>query len=724
MSFRLKTILGVAAIEAVLVAILVLGTLDVLRRTAEVVLFDRAIHVGQGLAETFAPLIPGAETGPMAVLARQVLAVGQLRYLQVVDADGVPVAAAGLDAGPRFHQDTTLFDLGDGVLDRIQPVTDGPRRLGEIRFGLVADQLTASMTRARAWAAGASALALVLVVVLSAMLGLYLTRYLAGLRDASIRLALGDMTHRIPVAGSDELADTARAFNAMAGRLQQLHDESAAREARFREYSEAVSDWFWETDRDERYIYVSDSFHKVTGRSADSLLGRRRWDLNSAKMEVDAALWQDHLKDLAGHQPFRDFKYWLEDDSGRPLWVKESGVPRFDAAGEFQGYRGAGSDITAAVDAANRLHLLGRAIDQSPVAVVITDLSRRIQYVNPKFLETTGYARDEVLGQAASLLKSGETDPAVYADMIDTLNRGEEWHGELINRRRDGSRYWDDASIQPIRNLDGRIAHYLGLMVDVTNRKQDQARLDHVLAELRRSNQDLEHFASAASHDLKQPLRQISAFSALIARRLGDGADDDMRQYLHFLTDGAQRMQALVNDLLDYSRLGHGPVSDETVDMGAVVATVSHLLGGAVSEAGAAIVVGELGAAHGDRGQLERLMQNLVGNALKYRSPDRAALIRVTREPGPVFAVSDNGIGIPPDQAERVFLIFHRLHAMPQVDGTGIGLAICRRIVERHGGRIWLESAGIGQGTTFRFTLAPDNREECTENRVIPSHLP
>jgi len=229
-------------------------------------------------------------------------------------------------------------------------------------------------------------------------------------------------------------------------------------------------------------------------------------------------------------------------------------------------------------------------------------------------------------------------------------------------------------------------------------------------AELRRSNAELEQFAYVASHDLQEPLRKVASFCQMLERRYSHALDERGRRYIDFAVDGAKRMQALINDLLMFSRVGRSERPMEPVDLNRTLERTRHDLGQAIEETGARIESDELPVVTGDRTLLGILLQNLVGNAIKFHGdePPRVRLtVRRSAEQPDMweFACSDNGIGIAPKYAERIFLIFQRLHPQESYSGTGIGLAMCRKIVEYHGGRIWLETEHTGPGTTFRWTL-------------------
>src|SRR5690606_21720054 len=226
-----------------------------------------------------------------------------------------------------------------------------------------------------------------------------------------------------------------------------------------------------------------------------------------------------------------------------------------------------------------------------------------------------------------------------------------------------------------------------------------------------------EQFAYVASHDLQEPLRMVSSFLQLLQRRYEGQLDETADEYIAYAVDGAKRMQILIQDLLAYSRVGTRGKPFEPVDMNRTVDTVLTDLGPTLQDAGARVHVGRLPTVRADEPQMRQLLQNLIGNAVKFRGEDppevtvSAERMRHVREygqePGWQFAVSDNGIGIAPEHGERIFQIFQRLHTRDEYEGTGIGLAMCKKIVERHGGRIWHESEP-GHGTTFYFTL-PDH---------------
>ncbi|NLT06707.1 MAG: HAMP domain-containing protein [Solirubrobacterales bacterium] len=244
------------------------------------------------------------------------------------------------------------------------------------------------------------------------------------------------------------------------------------------------------------------------------------------------------------------------------------------------------------------------------------------------------------------------------------------------------------------------------ILDDLAESRAAAERLDEQARELERSNAELEQFAYVASHDLQEPLRKVASFCQLLEQRYKGQLDERADQYIEFAVDGAKRMQALINDLLAFSRVGRMSGDLKPVDLGEAAGAAVDALGRALAEADGRVEIGELPTVLGEQPLLTAVFQNLIANAIKFRS-DAPPDVRIDAAAGDgewTITCSDNGIGIEPEYAERVFVIFQRLHAKDRYGGTGIGLAMCRKIVEYHGGAIWLEETA-GPGTTFRFTL-------------------
>jgi PAS domain S-box-containing protein len=334
-------------------------------------------------------------------------------------------------------------------------------------------------------------------------------------------------------------------------------------------------------------------------------------------------------------------------------------------------------------------------------------------YVNPAMARMFGYTQDEyVSGVSPMDIVVPEEREWVRQNTLKRAS-GELGHPYQVTcLRKDGSRF--HGLVWSNRIFYRGTPSTVGSMLDISERIRAEEELRRAVDSLAASNMELERFAYVASHDLQEPLRSITSFTQLLNRRIGATLDEENRDYLNFIITGGKRMHALVNDLLAYSRVGSKGTPFTLIDSAAAIATALQNLHDSIEEAHAEIHVGALPTVMSDGMQLVQLFQNLIGNAIKFRASDTVPVIDVTAQTignEVMFSVSDNGIGIPAEHIDQIFTVFRRLHSTETYPGTGIGLAICKRIVERHGGRIWVESAP-NQGSRFFFSLPLPNRDD------------
>jgi PAS domain S-box-containing protein len=341
-------------------------------------------------------------------------------------------------------------------------------------------------------------------------------------------------------------------------------------------------------------------------------------------------------------------------------------------------------------------------------AIVSSDGRGSIIYFNKTAERIFGYCAREVFGVPLALLMPEgchDHEKQGIEQFMSTAEAEEVGKPvELVGKRKDGSEFPIELSLASWKTGDDR--YFTAIIRDITERKQIHNTLAERAAALTRSNQELEQFAYVASHDLQEPLRMITGYTQLLAKRYHGKLDQDADEYITYAVDGAKRMQTLINDLLAYSRVGTRGKEFARTECEAILKTSLTNLQVAIQESGAVVTHDALPVVVCDGGQIGQLLQNLIGNAIKYRN-SRAPEIHVGCKPEDdrwLFWVKDNGIGIDPEYAERIFAIFQRLHTREEYPGTGIGLAVCKKIVERHGGSIWVDSA-LGKGATFHFTL-------------------
>lgn len=584
--------------------------------------------------------------------------------------------------------------------------------------------------------AGIASLGLVAAWILGSNSIVHPARHLAGVARA---LSAGHLHVRSKLRDG-EFGEIGDAFNQMAERLSQriaelneaqaglhrAHDELELRveerteelhraRARLVDAIENLDSGFVMFGPDERLVICNQTFRNMFGICADVIqpgvafddlfyeFVRRGGHVNGVD---DMEQWVNDRIALFRQADSREF-----DEKLNGRWIRVSDHRMRDG-----GVVSLRTDVTNLKEIQETLILRDRAIASVVSGVVITDPTQPdnpIVDVNPAFERMTGYSKGEILGRNCRFLQGPDSDTDAVAIIRDGTSSERECQAVIRNYRKDGTPFWNEIKVTPVRDsVTGKLIHFVGVLTDVTERIESQRALERVMAELHRSNQELEQFAYMVSHDLQEPLRMVASYTQLLARRYKDQLDAHALEFVGYAVDGAQRMQGFIQDLLQYSRVGTHGRPFERVQVGKILRQALDNLRFAIEEKQAQVVYGELPELEADPVQLGQLFQNFIGNALKFvgTEPLRIEIAATQRDSEWEFSVRDNGIGIEPEDAERIFVIFQRLHTRQEYSGTGIGLAICKRIVERHGGRIWVESE-IGKGSTFYFTI-PERHEE------------
>jgi PAS domain S-box-containing protein len=472
-------------------------------------------------------------------------------------------------------------------------------------------------------------------------------------------------------------------------------------------------------DRTHTVTHWNKACENLTGVSAEEMVGtRRQWSpFHSTERPVLADIVVDGSteEEIAGYYggKFRksaliDGAYEVEDffPVFGDKWLFLTAAPLRDAHGNVTGAIESLQDITErkrAEEALRESEEKYRVLfETAKDAIFLSDETGRFIDVNSAASLSLGYDREELLKMSN---KEVDADPRGY-ETFTKIRDGvmKEAVFEVNHKRKDGMLVPVEISGKAIETDGSKI--FLAIARDITERKRAEEKLKQTMADMKRSNTDLEQFAYVVSHDLQEPLRMVSSYVQLLSKRYKGKLDSDADEFIGFAVDGANRMQTLINDLLAFSRVGTRGKPLTPTDCEALLPQTLSNLKVSIDDGGAVITHDPLPTVMVDGSQLAQVFQNLIGNAIKFRGeePPRIHIAAERKGDGWLFSVADNGIGVDPEFFDRIFVIFQRLHGRDEYEGTGIGLAVCKKIVERHGGRMWVESEP-GRGSTFYFTI-------------------
>jgi PAS domain S-box-containing protein len=486
--------------------------------------------------------------------------------------------------------------------------------------------------------------------------------------------------------------------------LESPKSEVPESERQFRIAVESVQDYaIFMLDPHGNVVSWNIGAERTKGYSAQEIIGQH-FSRFYPQEDIDRGRPEQQLRTAVELGRFEAEQWRVRKDGSRFLANLVITAAR-DSPGNLIGFSEISRDITERKESEAKYRGL---LEAAPDAMVVVNVAGEIVLLNLQAEHQFGYRRDELVGQKVTNIIPDGFAERIVADSTrsaaDALAQQIGTGIELSGRRKDGSEFPIEIMLSPLASADGILV--TAAVRDISARKSAEKNLLHAVEELKRSNDELEHFAYVASHDLQEPLRMVASYTQLLAKRYKGRLDSDADEFIAFAVDGSNRMQQLIQDLLAFSRAGADGKAAKNIASEVALQSALQNLQAMVDESGAVVTHDPLPVITIDDTLLIQIFQNLIGNAVKYRGADtpRVHISAAMHENEWIFSVRDNGLGIDSQYFDKIFVLFQRLHGRNEFAGTGIGLAICKKIVERHGGQISVESQP-GIGSTFCFSL-------------------
>ena len=728
MRFRTKTILGVALIELALLAVLVGSALSVLRDSNEAELTRRVQLGGKLLAVAAKDAMISQDLATLDSLVIEAMASGQIDFVRILDASGVVLAQQGEASLLRrpFHQETRLDYVKDGIFDVSTPIMAGGIRQGEVQIGVSTAPLSIILNNARQWALSIAGLELLLVALFSWLLGSYLARQLVALRSASFRFASGDFSHRVPVNGTDELAQTALAFNSMAQQIGDnqttLKDESLKRLAAqqdaeksdqlLREAVSSIALGFTIYDEKDRLMLCNEAYLSFYETSRDLIVpgntfeeivrrGAERGQYSAAVGNIDAWVKQR----VTQHQRADGEVIEQRLGDGRWLMIVEQRTP----SGFIVGNR---IDITARrmAEARVREHSeqLRGIFALSPDGFISFDSAHCVKYVSPAFSRMVGIAASDVMGldevEFSKRLSQVCLPQASFQGIaaLRAMNQNKTTQASGQNSGNDQRQKIElaDASKRVIevglRESAGDSVTQILYLHDISR----ETEVDHMKSE----------FLSTAAHELRTPMASIYGFSEVLLSQ--DFDEESRKEFLTIIFKQSELMASILNELLDLARIEARRGKDFVFKKAQLQALVMEVVNGFKLPVGRLAPRLIMPAAPlvilADHKKIQQAILNVLSNAYKYSSMDgEVSIVVESRAPWVTVSLVDQGIGLTPAQLLRIGERFYRADTSGKVPGTGLGMSIVKEIVDIHRGRVEIQSE-VGQGTSVALLFPHD----------------